>query len=58
MLKRTHESVRAENYLLRDALREANRELRKYKTLLSDISLGHGSIAEKLEKVLNDRATK
>lgn len=40
MLKSTHRAVQVENYTLRDALREANNELRKHRTLISKLKAG------------------
>lgn len=37
MLKSNHQAVQAENYLLRDALKEANKELLKHRRLISSL---------------------
>lgn len=56
MLRSTHDVVRRENYTLRDALREANNELRKHRTLLAGVRSQQPEILRKLESVLNGTA--
>ena len=53
MLRSTHEAVRRENVFLRDALNEANKEIRKHRTLLGGLRVGHQDTVDKLEKVLS-----
>jgi hypothetical protein len=50
MLKSTHRAVQAENYLLRDALKEANAELRKHRILISGLRNAHSDTVEKVMK--------
>lgn len=49
VLKSTHEAVRRENYTLRDALREANKELQKHRRLLGGIRAGQIDVVEVLD---------
>lgn len=51
MLKSSHEAVRAENYLLRDALREANAELRKHRMLIANLRDGNKDTADTLARI-------
>ena len=44
MLKSNHERVRRENGMLRDALREANAELRKHRLLIAGLKQGNVEI--------------
>jgi hypothetical protein len=50
MLKSTHEAVRRENYTLRDALREANKELQKHRALIGGLRSGAIDLAQTLTK--------
>jgi len=49
MLVSTHERVRLENYTLRDALREANRELLKHRQLIAALKSGHEQTSKQFE---------
>jgi len=51
MFKSSHEAVRAENYLLRDALKEANAELRKHRILIAGLRDGNKDTADKLQRI-------
>lgn len=51
MLRSTHERTLRENLTLRDALREANNELRKHKMLLAGIRDSSIDVAKVIEKV-------
>lgn len=51
MLKSTHLAVQRENYTLRDALREANKELAKHRQLLSGIRSGQVDVVTILDKM-------
>lgn len=51
MLKSMHEKVRQENYVLRDALREANAELSKHRRLLAGIRSGQVDIVGVLDRM-------
>lgn len=53
MLCSTHEAVRRENYTLRDALKEANAELRKHRTLITQI---RGADPKTIDAVMKARA--
>lgn len=55
VLRSTYERVRAENSTLRDALREANNELRKHRLLIDGIAKGTPDVIDKLERVLLKR---
>jgi hypothetical protein len=50
MLKSTHNAVAAENYLLRDALKEANAELRKHRILIAGLRNAHSDTIDKVMK--------
>ena len=52
ILKSTHRAVRLENQTLRDALREANHELRKCRQFIGSLGAGEESTTEQLERVL------
>jgi uncharacterized protein (DUF3084 family) len=56
MLKSTHEAVRRENYTLRDALREANKELAKHRQLLAGIRSGQIDVVTTLDKIATRKA--
>ena len=47
----THEAVRRENYTLRDALREANEELRKHRVLVAGLRRGDVEMTRAIERV-------
>ena len=51
MLKSTHEFVRVENTFLKSALHEANKELRKYKTLVDGIRTGQIDVVGLLDRI-------
>ena len=53
MLRSTYEDVQRENYTLRDALREANNELRKHRNLISGLRDGRVDVTRSLERVLD-----
>lgn len=55
MLKSTHRKVEVENHVLRDALREANAELRKHRMLIADMRDGSG---QALDRILKSTCTK
>jgi hypothetical protein len=48
MLVSNHEKVRVENCLLRDALKEANAELRKHRVLLASLKQGNIETTDKV----------
>jgi len=43
--------MRRENYTLRDALREANNEIKRHRRLLADIQSGRTDVVRILEKI-------
>jgi len=47
----TYERMRRENYTLRDALREANNEIKRHRRLLADIQSGRTDVVRILEKI-------
>lgn len=51
MWKSSHEAVRRENYTLRDALREANHELRRHRQLIGGIRSGSIDLVRSLERM-------
>lgn len=51
MLKSAHREVQVENHVLRDALREANAELRKHRQTIGALSTGQRQATEQLERV-------
>jgi hypothetical protein len=51
MLKSSHLAVQRENYTLRDALREANKELAKHRRLLSGLRSGQIDVVRTLNKI-------
>lgn len=51
VLRSTHDAVRTENYTLRDALREANKELLAHRKLLAGIRSGRIDVVRILEKM-------
>lgn len=55
MLKSTHEAVRRENYTLRDALREANKELLKHRQLLGGIRSGQIDVVTTLDRIMEKK---
>jgi len=55
MLRSNHEMVRQENGLLREALRNANEEIRKQRLLIGGLRAGHQDTVEKLERVLSKK---
>jgi len=55
ILKSNHVAVQRENYTLRDALREANKELAKHRQLLAGIRAGQVDIVRVLDK-MSERA--
>jgi len=52
MLKSNHEQVRHENTLLKDALHEANKELRKHRLLLGGLKTQQPDIVRAVEKAI------
>ena len=56
--KSRHEAVRRENWELRGAIRAANEELAKHRTLLAGLRTGQPEITRAVEKVFaaGDRA--
>ncbi len=50
MLKSTHEAVRRENTLLKDALHEADKEIRKHSMLLGGLRNQQPNIVHSVEK--------
>lgn len=51
MWKSDHRAVEMENHTLRDALREANAEVRKHRNLLATLRTGQREATEQLERV-------
>ncbi len=51
MFKSNHLAVQRENYTLRDALREANKELAKHRSLLAGIRAGQVDVVKVLDKM-------
>jgi hypothetical protein len=51
MLRSTHDAVRVENYTLRDALREANKELVKHRQLLAGLRNGQVDVVRVLDRM-------
>ena len=47
-----YERLKQENYVLRDALREANNELRKHRALLSGLRAGDARMTAAVEKAI------
>jgi hypothetical protein len=52
MFKSNHRAVKLENMTLRDALREANNELRKHRTTLAMLGQGDSAVTVQVERVL------
>lgn len=52
MWKSTADEIRLENYTLRDALRNANEELRKHRTLIAGLRTGQTEVVNDLERIL------
>jgi hypothetical protein len=50
--RRRYEDVKQENYTLRDALREANKELLKHRTLLAGLRAGDQRMTAAVEKAI------
>lgn len=50
--RRRYEALQAENYTLRDALREANKELVRHRALLSGLRNGDRRMTEAVRKAL------
>ena len=50
VLKSTYEKVRRENVLLKDALHEANKEIRKHRLLLGGLRTQQPDIVKAVEK--------
>lgn len=53
MLRRNYDALKTENFTLRDALREANNELRKHRQLIGGLRDGRADTTRKLERVLS-----
>lgn len=51
VLRSTHAAVRTENYTLRDALREANKELVKHRRLLAGLRSGSVDVVRVLDRM-------
>lgn len=51
MLKSTHRAMQVENHTLRDALREANNELRRHRLLISQLRDGDAKTTDQLARV-------
>lgn len=51
VLRSTHAAVRTENYTLRDALREANKELVRHRQLLAGIRSGSVDVVRILDRM-------
>lgn len=51
VLRGTHDAVQRENYTLRDALREANKELLKHRRFIAGIRSGSIDVVRSLEKI-------
>jgi len=51
MLKSKHLAVQRENYTLRDALREANKELLKHRQFIAGIRTGQIDVINTLDKM-------
>lgn len=51
MWRSDHEAVRQENGFLRDALKEANKELLKHRKLIAGLKDGSIDIVSRLEKI-------
>lgn len=47
-----YESLQTENHMLRDALRNANDELRKHRQLINDLRVGLPETMAKFERAL------
>ena len=45
--------LQTENYVLRDALREANAELLRHRTLIAGLASGRRDMTEALERILS-----
>lgn len=56
ILRSTHDAVRTENWSLRDALREANAELRRHRLLIGQLKAGHAETTTAFERVLAGQA--
>ncbi len=55
MLKSTHEAVRRENTLLKDAMHEANKEIRKHRILLCGLRDQQPDIVRSVEKAIRSK---
>jgi len=49
--RREYDRLLIENFTLRDALREANAELYKHRTLIAGLRTGHTAMTAAVEKV-------
>jgi hypothetical protein len=54
MLKSEHEDVRRENWTLKNALREANEELRKHRLLINGLKEGRIGVTRSFEKAISN----
>lgn len=52
MMKKTHRAVQVENHVLREALREANKELRKHRLTIGALASGDIKATEQIERIL------
>lgn len=53
VFRRDYDALKTENFTLRDALREANRELHKHRMLIGGLRAGQVEVTRTLEKVLS-----
>lgn len=53
VLRRNYDALATENYTPRDALRAANIELRKHRTLIGGLRDGHKQTTEALERIIS-----
>lgn len=53
VLRRNYDALCTENYTLRDALRGANFELRKHRTLIAGLRDGHRQTTEAVERIIS-----
>lgn len=57
MLRRSHETVRRENFHLRGALGAANAELRKHRLLLGSLAQGEPQATAAIERAISKAKT-
>lgn len=57
ILRRDYDALRTENYVLREALRDANAELHRHRMLIGGLRSGQSETLDKLDRVLKQGQT-